>query len=230
MAMINPFKEFTFLMKSEPKTDKKKPSRGWIIDESKCFTKIEVEKLRKQTFEEKTSGIRKMKFTQVRNWFMVELGLNVGLRVTEMAELKHSNVLVENNKSSIVLIGKGNKKRTVTISSSFKKTFKEYCQLKYKFGYDIDRESNVLVNVKGTKISKRALQKFFKRIILKSGLPNYFSIHCLRHTYATFLLWASGYNYRFVQKQLGHSSIRTTQIYASVVDSEGKKAVERLYK
>lgn len=112
------------------------------------LTKIEVKKLRNQTLKEKSFGFENSRFSQIRNWFMVELGLCAGLRVTEMVELKHSNVLVENNKSSIVLIGKGNKKRTVTISSSFKKSFHEYCQQKSNFGYSTDRGSNVFVNLR----------------------------------------------------------------------------------
>ncbi len=64
----------------------------------------------------------------------------------------------------------------------------------------------------------------------KAGLPSHFHIHCLRHTYTTFLLTASNFNYRFVQQQLGHSSIKTTQVYAGIIESEGKNAIENLYR
>ena len=97
------------------------------------------------------------------------------------------------------------------------------------FGYEIHQDSYLLNNIKGLKISKRALQKFFKDLLKKAGLPSHYYIHCLRHTYTTFLLKASSHNYRFVQQQLGHASIRTTQVYAGVIESEGRKAVERLY-
>ena len=85
-------------------------------------------------------------------------------------------------------------------------------------------------NLQDKKISKRALQKFFKQIIQKTGLPIRYHIHSLRHTYATFLLKASGNNYKFAKDQLGHESIKTTQIYAGVIETERKKALENLYK
>ena len=54
--------------------------------------------------------------------------------------------------------------------------------------------------------------------------------HDLRHTYASYLYHASGNNLRMVQKQLGHQSIRTTEVYADVLDGETEKAVNALYR
>jgi site-specific recombinase XerD len=215
-------------MKNEPTESKKKIS--WIIDESKCLSIKEVKRLRKVCDKARIYGLQNKKFSEIRNWFMVELGLNAGLRVEEMASLKHGNLLIDKARSSIVVTGKGNKKRAVWISSAFKKTCQKYIEYKKRFGYSTDKESYLLNNLKGNKITKRSLQKFFKTILKKAGLPDYYYIHCLRHTYTTFLLKASNHNYRFVQQQLGHASIRTTQTYASILDSEGRKAVERLYK
>ena len=221
---------FTKLMKSEPKVNqsgKKYPL--WIIDESKCLRIEEVQKLKCYCEEIKIYGLHNKIFTPVRNWFMVELGLNTGLRVNEMASLKHKNFLIDGERSSIVLIGKGGKKRAIWISADFKKTCQTYFNYKNRFGFLTQGEDYVLNNIKGTKITKRSLQKFFKSIIEKCGLPNHYYIHCLRHTYTTFLLRASNHNYRFAQQQLGHSSIRTTQVYASVIKSDRIEALERLY-
>jgi len=112
----------------------------------------------------------------------------------------------------------------------FKITCQRYAAYKKEFGYGTSSDDYLLNNLKGNKITKRALQKFFKNMVKKAGLSEHYYIHCLRHTYTTFLLKASNYNYRFVQQQLGHSSIKTTQVYASVIESEGRKAVEKLYK
>jgi site-specific recombinase XerD len=95
------------------------------------------------------------------------------------------------------------------------------------FGYRVEDEFFVLNNIKGIYIAKQALQKFFKTMLKKADLSEHYHIHCLRHTYATFLLKASHYNYRFVQEQLGHASIKTTQVYAVVIESDGKKAPEK---
>ncbi len=223
-----PLKWFTFLMKSESR--KKKQNNGWIVDESKCFSHREVKKLRSTAKTAKARGLQKRKFSQIRNWFMIELGLNVGLRVSEMASLKHSNLLIDDNRSSIIVMGKGNKKRAVWVNSGFKGICQAYASYKKRFDFDTDGESPLLNNLKGIHISKRALQKSFKNILKTANLPGYYYIHCLRHTYTTFLLKASNYNYRFVQQQLGHASIRTTQVYASVVESDGKIALEKLYR
>lgn len=223
--------KFTKLMEVEPIGKKKKKHNfAWVIDESKFLSIDELKRLRQIGDKARIFGLQKRKFSQVRSWFMIELGLNAGLRVEEMASLKHGNLLIEDDRSSIVVTGKGGKKRAIWISSSFKEMCQTYFEYKRRFGFDISDESYLLNNLKGNKISKRALQKFFKSILKKANLPSHYCIHCLRHTYTTFLLKASNYNYRFAQQQLGHASIKTTQVYAGVVDSEGRKAVEKLYK
>jgi len=222
-------KKFIKLMKNVPER-KKQRRYAWTIDESKYLSINEVDRLREFSKKLKNKGLHQRKFSLVRNWFMVELGLKTGLRVEEMASLKHVDLFLDGPKSSIVVLGKGNKKRSVWINSKFKQTCQIYLKHKMDFGYSTDDSSYLLNNIKGDKISKRALQKFFKEIVTKAGLPNRYYIHCLRHTYSTFLLKASNHNYRFVQDQLGHASIKTTQVYAGVIESEGKKALEKLYK
>ena len=77
-------------------------------------------------------------------------------------------------------------------------------------------------------MSSTAIQKVFKFWAKKAGLLSHYSVHSLRHTYAVRLYKSSGYNLRLVQKQLGHSSISTTQVYADVVDSDAQEAVDKL--
>ena len=73
------------------------------------------------------------------------------------------------------------------------------------------------------------LQKIFKNNARKACLDtNRLSIHSLRHTYATELYRASGYNLRLVQQQLGHSSIQTTSVYSAVINPDIAKAVEAM--
>ncbi len=101
------FKWFTKLMKSKPSaTQNRNAKHSWIIDESKCLTIDEVEQLKRVCIKMKTSCLQNIKFTPVRNWFMVELGLNAGLRVEEIASLKHVNLLIDGERSSIVVIGR----------------------------------------------------------------------------------------------------------------------------
>ena len=221
--------KFTKLMKSEPKR-KRKIGNLWVMDESKCLSAEEIRKLRQHCKNERELGIQEKKFSKVRNWFMIELALNAGLRVEEMASLKHKNLLLDGARSSILVTGKGEKRRAVWISTKFKDECLEYIKYKRDFAYPTDEDSYLLNNLKGTKITKRALQKFFKNILRETNLPPHYYIHCLRHTYSTFFLKASQNNYRFLQNQLGHSSMTTTQVYAAVVESEGRRALENLFK
>lgn len=218
-------------MKGEPKRRFGSRRRfTWIVDESKCLSAEEVRKLRAHTEKCRKKEIRTGKFTQIRNWFMVELGLEAGLRVEEMAKLKHRDLRVSRNLSSIFVIGKGSKERSVWVSSKLKSKCQTYIRYKTAAGFPVNEDSPLLNNLDGNHITKRSLQKFFKRIVSDAGLPTHHHIHNLRHTYATFLLKASHNNYRFVQEQLGHSSITTTQVYASIIESEGRRALEKLYR
>ena len=79
-------------------------------------------------------------------------------------------------------------------------------------------------------MTTRAMQKVFKRCAKRAQLNSGYSIHAARHTYACFLLKASDWNLRLVQKQLGHARISTTQVYADVMMPDVKKALDRLYK
>ena len=216
-------------MKGEPQKPMKKSRNKWIIDESKCLGHNEVTLLRTAAVERLTFGKKSHKLNFIRDWFMVELGLNTGLRVAEMASLRHQDVYIDGDRSSVTVVGKGGKKRAIWISSNFKQICIAYTEFKQRLGLSTDRDSFLLNPAQGGGISKRSLQKAFKNLLSKAKLPSHYSIHCLRHTYSTFLLRASANNYRFTQQQLGHSSIRTTQVYASVVESDARRALEKLY-
>ncbi len=68
----------------------------------------------------------------------------------------------------------------------------------------------------------------FKTIAKAAGIDSHHSIHSCRHTYATNLYKASGYNLRMVQKQLGHSSITTTSVYSDVINKDLDQALENM--
>lgn len=200
---------------------------SWVINETKFLDFRKVRKLRETLEATRDIALREDKTVPVRDWFMVELGLSAGLRVEEMVNLKTSDLYLSKEQSFLIVRrGKGNKTRTVY----FSKAFKQVCLFYLNWKEKIFPHSDYLFSSKNrVQLTKRALQKSFKKIIQKAGLDSHYSIHCLRHTYGSFLYKSSGHNLRLVQEQLGHSSIRTTQVYASVMDDEVKKAVERLY-
>ena len=200
---------------------------SWSVDETKYLDFERVKKLRKVCQQAKDKALRENKIVPVRDWFMVELGLFTGLRVEEMVNLKASDLhLKEEHSSLTVKKGKGDKPRTVYLPETFKNECLFYLDWKEK---TTTRSEYLFTNSGGRQLTKRALQKAFKRCMRLASLETRYSIHCLRHTYGSFLYKSSGYNLRLVQEQLGHSSIRTTQVYASLMNEEVKKAVDKIY-
>ncbi len=213
-------------MKSEPK----KKSFKWTISENKILSITDVDRLRNACLELKEEGIRHQKFFLIRDWFMIELGLFTGLRVDEMRQLKVGDVLIDGRQSSVVVQnGKGGRKRSVWINAEFKRICKEFFILRERSGLSNDPDCFVLSSDEGEPLTKRALQKAFKRCLKEAGLSEQYSIHCLRHTYGTFLLKA-GQNIKLVKEQLGHSSVNTTETYISLINEDTKAALAKLYK
>ena len=204
----------------------------WTLDESKFLSLKEVKKLRKKAEKLKEKALQNNKKTPVMDWILIEIGLFAGLRVEEIANLKCKDLLIQENQSSIIVTkGKGGRKRIVKISSELKQSLKEFLIWKKSISESIEDEAPLLLSSRtNTHLTTRALQKSFKRTIKKAGLKSHYSIHCLRHTFGSHLYKASKYNLRLVQEQLGHTRIETTKVYASVMNPDVEKAVERLYK
>lgn len=227
MIFLKP-EEFIFLTKGEQTADKPKKSRySWTVNETKYLDSRRTRKLRRTLKEAKDTALKENKTIPIRDWFMVELGLYTGLRVDEMVNLKTTDLYLQKERPFLfVRKGKGNKSRTVY----FPGAFKNECLWYLNWQKDRFPENDYLfAGGNNEHLTKRALQKSFKRCTEKAGIERHYSIHCLRHTYGSFLYKASGHNLRLVQEQLGHSSIRTTQVYAGIMDDDVKKALDRLY-
>ena len=204
---------------------------AWTLDERKFLTLDKVRRLREYCRREKARTLKKKGFLGVRDWILIELGLNTGLRVQELADLRCGDLLISESEASLIVRkGKGNKRRPVWLSRSFKENCKAFLTWKKRQGHAIDAEAHLLTSKQGGQLTKRALQKAFKRVARAAGLESHYSIHCLRHTYGTHLLRAGGFNLRLVQEQLGHSSVRITEVYTKLIGSDVKRAMNRLYR
>lgn len=203
----------------------------WTIDESKYLSLKDVKKIRRKAEKAKAIALEGYKRTPIMDWMVVEIGLFAGLRVEEMADLKCGDLLVQDVQSSLIVRkGKGGRKRIIRISSELKENLKEFLKWKQRLGEDTTDESPLFASSKtNSHMTTRALQKSFKRSAKRAGLKSHYSIHCLRHTFGSHLYKASKYNLRLVQEQLGHTRIETTKVYASVMNPDVEKAVERLY-
>jgi len=204
---------------------------NWVLDPGKFLSLQETKKLLEIAKEMAEVAMSRGQKSPVRDYFIADLGLSTGLRVMEIASLNCGDVFAQDNAGSVLVrSGKGGKKRLVRFNGSFKRHFIEYLQWKQSSGEQTGQGDPLLMSSNtGGHMSTRAIQKAFKRTAARAGLSSHFSIHCLRHTYAYHLYKASGYNLRLVQKQLGHSSIRTTEVYADVMEPDIERALAKLY-
>lgn len=217
--------QFTFRMKYEPK---KKPFK-WTVSEDKVLWLSDNRKLRKECRKMKSEGLRKGVFFLTRDWFMVELSLLTGLRVAEVQNLRVNDLMIRHSMSSVhVRCGKGGKKRDVWINNELRKGCMEFLKIRERFGFANNSDEHVFFSSQGRPMTTRGLQKAFKRCLKRARIETCYTFHCMRHTYATFLLDLS--NLRVVQEQLGHSSVKTTEIYTALIGKSIKKSLEKIYK
>lgn len=146
-----------------------------------------------------------------RNLSMLETLYSCGLRVSELVNLKISDLHL--NEEYIKVTGKGNKERLVPIGKSGKKLMEQYMKdtrvhVPVKNGH----EDYVYLNRRGTKLSRVMVFYVIKSLAEKAGIKKKLSPHTFRHSFATHLV-EGGADLRAVQEMLGHESITTTEIY-----------------
>ncbi|REH50592.1 site-specific recombinase XerD [Tenacibaculum gallaicum] len=142
-----------------------------------------------------------------KHLLMLQLCYGMGLRVSEVVGLKITHI-DSKRMQVLILEGKGKKDRYVNLPESVLTLLRTYYK-SYK------PKSWLFEGQYGGQYSTTSVQKVFKRAMKKAGINKQIGIHGLRHSYATHLL-ESGADLRFIQKLLGHHSIKTTQTYTHV--------------
>ena len=146
-----------------------------------------------------------------RNLAIIEVLYGCGLRVSELIELKISEIYWK--EGFIRIIGKGNKERLVPLGSIAAKQLKIYIhEIRVHKKINAECKDHVFLNKNGKKISRVMIFKIIKKLTNKAGIKKKVSPHTLRHSFATHLV-EGGADLRAVQEMLGHESITTTEIY-----------------
>ena len=149
-----------------------------------------------------------------RNHAIIETMFSCGLRVSEVINLKITDVYVADE--FIRVVGKGNKERLVPISEKALKEIDIYVHsVRNKLSIDKDCNDIIFLNRRGKKLSRVYIFLVIKEMALKAGIKKNISPHTLRHSFATSLVEA-GADLRSVQQMLGHESITTTEIYTHI--------------
>jgi integrase/recombinase XerC len=143
------------------------------------------------------------------NRFMLMLFYSTGMRLSELVNLKESQVDLA--KSNLKILGKGNKERLIPMNDILKETISNYLRLKRdKFKNKADVQ--LLVNEKGRVLHPRYVQGKVKYYLSLVTTAEKKSPHVLRHSFATHLM-NNGADLNAVKELLGHSSLAATQIY-----------------
>ena len=152
----------------------------------------------------------KEKFGQ-RNKTIIEILYGTGIRVSELIELKISNIFFKEN--LIRVLGKGDKERFVPIGLKAKKSIIDYINNDRKYQKIEESSNDILILSKyGKKITRHMIFTLIKNISKKSGITKKISPHTFIHSFASHLL-KNGADLRTIQLILGHENITTTEIY-----------------
>ena len=153
-----------------------------------------------------------------RNYCIIEVLYGCGLRVSELIDLKISNI---NFKEGYLKVeGKGDKVRFVPLADYTAGLIKDYIN-NVRSQYKINKkcEDFVFLNSRGSSMSRVIVFIIIKELTEKVGINKKISPHTFRHSFATHLL-QNGADLRYIQEMLGHSSISTTEIYTHLKTEE----------
>jgi integrase/recombinase XerD len=212
--------------KQPPAETKKK---RYQFKEEKVMSRSERSQLLRYVSEKAELDLIHGRKTWPPRKMLVYLALYSGLRVSEITALKIGDLNLKSADPYILVRkAKRDKTRKVYIPQPLVKMLKEYIQYKKQtLGEQTQDDSPLFANKAGDHFAVISLMKSFKESIIQSGLRNTLSIHCARHTYATFLLDETG-NLAHVKKQLGHENIAMTSIYADVLPDMNTRLVNQM--
>lgn len=157
-----------------------------------------------------------------RDYCILTLFLNCGLRLSELVGINISHI---KDNDTLVVLGKGNKERTVYLNRACLDAISSYMSVRPKDGV-IDRDALFLSNQK-KRISRITVQKMVESNLEKNGLSGRgLSTHKLRHTAATLMYQHGGVDPLQLKEILGHENLSTTEIYTHIHDEQLKDAVD----
>ena len=193
LAMLehNPFENF-----DSPKLERKLPDILIVEEIDRMFSKADVTT---------TLGLR--------DKAILEIMYACGLRVSELVNLKVSNIWVEDE--LVQVFGKGSKERVIPVGKQALEWIKLYLTKSRTNLANPHSEDCLFLNWRGKMLSRMAIWNIIDKYSKLAGIVKKMHPHILRHSFATHLL-EGGADLRSVQEMLGHSDISTTQIYTHV--------------
>lgn len=152
-----------------------------------------------------------------RDYAMITLFLNCGLRLSELAGINLNDI----KDDTLTVIGKGNKERTIYLNEACQNAIQDYVQNeRIREGIKAPDQNALFISRNRRRISVKTIQHLVKKHLQAAGLDTAkYSVHKLRHTAATLMYKYGHVDVRILQEILGHTDLSTTQIYTHL-DSE----------
>ena len=158
-----------------------------------------------------------------RNRAIIEMLYGSGLRVSELVNLKLSNMYLDDGFMRV--LGKGSKQRLVPISDESKKQFLLWMECRRASVIEQEGQGDyAFLNRRGHQLTRVMIFTIIKRLCAAAGIQKNISPHTLRHSFATHLL-QNGADLRVIQQLLGHEDITTTEIYTHLEVSDLREAI-----
>ncbi len=165
-------------------------------------------------------------FIRIRNFCMVTLFLNCGMRLSELVGIDLNDI--DRFLRSVRILGKGNKERIIYFNDACRAALEEYIPIREQQKVAAENENALFLSRLGKRIDNRMVQKMVDKYLELSGLGNRgLSVHKLRHTAATLMYSKGGVDVRVLKEILGHEQLNTTQIYTHVSNSEVEAAMAK---
>ena len=162
-----------------------------------------------------------------RNRAIIETLYGCGLRVSELTELKLSDLFFK--EGFIKVTGKGDKQRFVPIGEVTQTYISEYINnTRNKMGVKKQASDILFLNRRGNKLTRAMIFTIVKDLAKMANIKKTISPHTFRHSFATHLL-ENGADLRAIQQMLGHESITTTEIYMHIDKSQLKKVISEFH-
>lgn len=181
------------------------------------LTLQETEKLL-ETVKEKQN-----EFLKCRDLAIIFTFLTTGMRLSELVSVNLRDI----SNDHFNIIGKGNKERTIYLTSNCIDLIEKYIEVRGKYVKNIDIDA-LFISTRKKRISNRAVQSTIDKYLKKAGFDvSVYSTHKLRHTAATLMYKYGNVDIRALKDILGHANVSTTQIYTHLDDEDLKNAVNK---
>ncbi len=214
LSAIRSFHKF-LLMENYVQTDPAKP-----VDSPKLWRKLPVV-LDQHEMAKLLTQPDVISFLGIRDRAILEFLYATGVRISELLNLKRSNLLFE--VGFVRVWGKGQKERIIPIGEVAIEWVEKYLAESRPHLRSANSRDRVFLNARGSPLSRMGVWKILKKYVNLSGIKKNVSPHTFRHSFATHLL-EGGADLRAVQEMLGHADISATQIYTHL-DREYLKQV-----